>query len=179
MLPLWTCRSWWLCSCQCSCRLACSTHCYSLCSGAPHDSASSNRSLFSAQLLLSCQVHANQWVFLPFSFMSVLLITYSGNGQVWEELLFSLAHSDHLSKEWNRLEPRSVCYSAGKGASRTLASLVAPASLCAVALCGGPTKVAVRGFFWSLVFSPNHLVDAVTEWQKMFFFPYPWPCCLL
>lgn len=31
--------------------------------------------------------------------MSVLLIKYIANGQAREELLFSLAHRDHLSKD--------------------------------------------------------------------------------
>lgn len=85
---------------------------------------------------------------------------------------------------WAKIEPdwsqRSLCYSAGKGASRMLASPVASTSLCAAAPCGGPVKVAVRGFLWSLVFFLSILWVLLLSDRKYFSSSIPGcaACCL-
>lgn len=85
---------------------------------------------------------------------------------------------------WAKIEPdwspRSVCYSAGKGASRAWASPVASAGLRAAAPCGGPAKVAVRAFLWISVFFLSILWMLLLSDRKLFSSSIPdhAVCCL-
>lgn len=111
--------------------------------------------------------------------MSVLLIKYGGNGQIREELLFSLAHGDHLSKDWTRLEPKISLLLCRK---RCLKNAGQPCCLHKP-LCCSPMWWSSKGGCEGLLVEPGvfpeHPVGAVTEWQKILFFLYPWLCCLL
>lgn len=178
----YTCKSRWLCSCQRSWGLACSTLCSSLWSEAPHNSVSSNRSLFSVQLLLSCQVCANQWGFFP-PFLFYVCPTNKNTvemgkpGRSYCFLWCMVTIWAKIEPDWS---PRSVCYSAGKGAPRAWASPVASAGLCAAAPCGGPAKVALRAVLWILVFFLSILWMLLLSDRKWFSSSIPdhAACCL-
>lgn len=166
---LCTCRSRWPCSCQHSCRLVCSTLGCLLWSRDPRSSASSNRSLFSIQLLLLCQVCANQWDFFsPFSFnvcpTNKIQCKWASEGGA--VVFFGAPWPSE--KRLNQTGAKDVCCSAGKGASRTLASRVASANFCAA----NPVS-------WSCKGGCVGLRDAFAEWQKIRFFFSRQSCCLL
>lgn len=101
--------------------------------------------------------------------MSVPLIKYSGNGQLREELLFSLACGDHLSKDWTRLEPK-ICFLLCR--KRCLKNAGHPCCLLRPLGCSPmwwSAKVAEWGFFWSLVFFPSVLWMLLLSDRKCFY----------